>query len=102
MIVTVFRSRVRDDAHAEYQAMAPRIAALAQATPGYISHKSFEAADGEQVTIVEFEDEASLRNWSLQSDHVAAKRVGRQRFYAEYSVQACSVLRQSRFPSPER
>jgi heme-degrading monooxygenase HmoA len=99
MILTVFRSRVREQAHVEYLEMATRISALARSLPGYIGHKSFEAADGEQVTIVEFEDEAALRNGSMHTDHVAAKRAGRQRFYTEYSVQVCTVINQSRFAS---
>jgi heme-degrading monooxygenase HmoA len=98
MIVTVFRSRIKEEARADYMALAPEISALAMTMPGYISHKGFVAEDGERVTIVEFEDEASQRNWSLNAEHVAAKKLGRQSFYSEYSIQVCSVSRESRFP----
>lgn len=101
MIVTVFRSRVREDARAEYLEMAARLSALARSMPGYIAHKSFAAADGEQVTIVEFEDEAALRAWTVHADHAAAKRTGRERFYSEYRVQICTTIRQSRFPASQ-
>lgn len=97
MIVTVFRSRLREEHLQAYQALAPRISALASQMPGYRSHKSFVADDGERVTIVEFEDEASQRQWAQQIDHMAAKREGRASFYAEYSLQICEVVRESRF-----
>lgn len=98
MIVTVFRSRLNPETHAEYSALAPKIAALAQTMPGYIAHKSFVAEDGERVTIVEFEDEASQRNWSTNAEHAQAKKAGRNSLYTEYSIQVCTVTRESRFP----
>jgi len=97
MIVTVFRSRLREDGRDEYMSVAPRMSELARSMPGYRSHKVFVAEDGERVTIVEFDDEESQRRWSQQAEHAAAKRRGREAFYAEYSLQVCSVIRESRF-----
>lgn len=96
-VLTVFRSRLKDSGQDEYHALAPRIAALARTMPGYVSHKAFTADDGERVTIVEFADEASHKAWATQLDHVAAKKRGREAFYAEYSIQVCAVTRESRF-----
>ena len=101
MILTVFRSRLKDEARDHYMALAPRIAGLAKTMPGYLSHKTFIAEDGERVTIVEFEDEASQRNWSANADHMVAKRLGRSSFYSDYSIQICDVVRESRL-SPEK
>jgi len=97
MIVTVFRSRLKEEAHADYFDLAPQMGALAQSMPGYISHKVFTAEDGERVIIVEFADEASQRNWSTNALHVQAKKQGRTNFYAEYNIKVCEVLRESRF-----
>lgn len=97
MILTVFRSRLRDDSRDEYMALAPRISELARAMPGYRSHKVFVAEDGERVTLVEFEDTRSQRAWATQAQHVEAKQRGREALYAEYSVQICEVVRESRF-----
>ena len=95
MIVTVFRSRLHPEAQAEYLPMAKRMSELAKAMPGYISHKGFVAEDGERLTFVEFESEQSLRGWAIQPEHVEAKKAGRQRFFAEYRVQICTVIRDS-------
>lgn len=100
MIVTVFRSRLREEHRAAYLDLAPRIAELARAMPGYVAHKSFVAEDGERLTLVEFADEASQRAWAGHAGHAAAQRRGREAFYAEYRVQVCELLRESRFPAP--
>ena len=97
MILTVFRSRLRDENREAYDELAPKMSELARTMPGYLSHKSFTAEDGERVTLVEFADEAGQRVWATQPEHVAAKRRGRESFYAEYSIQVCRVMRESRF-----
>jgi len=99
MVLTVFRSRLRDAARDEYTKLAPRMSELARSMPGYRSHKVFVAEDGERVTLVEFEDEETQRQWSAQAEHVAAKKRGREAFYAEYCLQVCRVLRESRYKS---
>jgi heme-degrading monooxygenase HmoA len=98
MIVTIFRSRVKPEAEQEYSHWAERMSQLARDMPGYISHKGFMARDGERVTVVEFENEATLKEWARHPEHAEAKKKGRADFYAEYRTQICSVLRESAFP----
>lgn len=93
MILVVFRSRLRDDATAAYQEMAQRIAPLAAAMPGYLAHKAFTAADGERVTLVEYESEDAMKAWSRHPDHLEAKKAGRLSFFDSYRVQICKVLK---------
>ena len=98
MVVVIFRSRLRDVEDTEYAAWAARMSDSARESPGYISHKGYTAEDGERVTIVEFEDEATMRAWGRHPEHVAAKRLGRERFYLSYRIQICTPLRETRFP----
>ncbi len=97
MIVTVFRSRLKATAQPGYGTTAQRMSELARAMPGYISHKSFVAEDGERVTIVEFADQASHDAWRRHAEHGAAQGHGRKHFYSEYKVQVCEVKRESVF-----
>lgn len=97
MIVTVFRSRLRPEALAEYEPMAARMTELARRVPGFIAIKTFAAPDGERVSIIEFENERALAAWRNHPEHVEAQRVGRQRFYAEYRIETCKSLRSTRF-----
>jgi heme-degrading monooxygenase HmoA len=74
---------------------------LARTMPGYVSEKNFVADDGERVTIVEFENEEGLRAWRTNPEHVAAQRLGRQKYYTEYHIQVCTLDRESKFKAQE-
>jgi heme-degrading monooxygenase HmoA len=93
MVVTIFRSRLRDEHAQPYYEMAARMRTLAQNMPGFISFKTFQAEDGERVSIVEFESEETLRVWREHPEHRQAQELGRTRFYTEFQIQVCSILR---------
>jgi len=93
MIVTVFRSRLKPEAVDDYVPMARRMSELARSIPGHVSHKGFVAEDAERVTIVEFETEDGLREWSRHTEHRKAKKSGIESFFSEYKFQICSVIR---------
>jgi len=97
MVVTVFRSRVRADNAAEYMKMAAKMKELAEAMPGYRSHKAFTAEDGERCTIVEFESEETHRAWAELPAHRKAQQLGRERFYSEFSIHVCQPMRSNSF-----
>jgi heme-degrading monooxygenase HmoA len=100
MLITVFRTRVKPGLRDEYAAAVDRMSELARTMPGYISHKSFYAEDGERCTIVEFEHKEGLRTWRTNSEHLVAQKMGREKYYIEYSVQVCTLERESKFKLP--
>ena len=97
MPLTVFRSRLRPEAAHEYEGWAARMDALARTMPGYLSHKTFTADDGERVTLVEFDSEENQQAWAKHPEHLEAQEKGRKRFYSEFSIQVCSVVRSAGF-----
>lgn len=97
MVVGIFRSRLRPDLPEDYALVADRMLGLAQAMPGFRSFKSFVAADGERVSIFEFESLEALEAWRDHSEHREAQSAGRMRFYSEYQVQICDLLRSNAF-----
>jgi heme-degrading monooxygenase HmoA len=96
-IVTVFRSRLRPDAGQDYVDRATEMARLAATMPGLVDVTAFTADDGERLTLVTFADEPSQRAWREHAEHRLAQRAGRDRFYAEYSIQVCETVRTRRF-----
>ena len=102
MLITIFRSRLKPGLRDEYAAAVDRMSELARTMPGYISHKSFYAEDGERCTIVEFAHEEGLRTWRTNPEHLVAQKMARQRYYTEYSVQICTLDRESKFKLPEQ
>jgi heme-degrading monooxygenase HmoA len=99
-IVTVFRSRLRED-HQGYEAMAVQMETSARAMPGFVDFKTFAAADGERVSIVTFDSAEHHDAWRDDPDHRAAQRRGQADWYAEYYIQVCSLIVERRFTSPE-
>ncbi len=97
MVVTVFRSRIRPENADQFHELADRMLKLAEAMPGFISYKSFIAADGERCSIIEFESPEHLQAWRQQPEHQQAMRIGRERFYLEYSSHIAEPTRSSKF-----
>jgi len=97
MVLTVFRSRLRSENADEFQDLAARMLALAQSMPGFVSYKSFTAADGERASIIEFDSPEHLQAWREHPEHREAMRIGRERYYAEYALHVCEAARESRF-----
>ena len=97
MVLTVFRSRLKAENVEEYYRWAARMSEMARTMPGYLSHKSFTAEDGERVTIVEFADHGGQEFWRTRPEHLEAQKLGRNAFYTEYKLQVCEVVRESAF-----
>lgn len=96
-IVTVFRSRLPEGVDESYGPVAVRMLERAHAMPGLVDVKSFTAADGERVTIVEFDSREHHDAWRVDPEHRDAQRRGRDEFYATYSIQVCEVVRANSF-----
>ncbi len=102
MIVTVFRSRARENLSPEVLArlevFGKRMDELARAQPGFVSYKDFASADGETVTVVEFETHEQVVAWRKHPEHEAAQAWGRAEVFSEYVIHVCEVKRTARFP----
>lgn len=94
MVVTVFRSRLNPEHRAAYQETAARMRTLAESMPGFLGFKTFEASDGERLSLIEFDSEENLRTWREHPEHRQAQEAGRTLFYTEYQIQVCSIIRQ--------
>lgn len=101
-VVTVFRSHRRAESADEYAVTAAEMWRLVHTMPGLVDVKTFVADDGEHVTIATFADEQSQQAWRDHAEHRAAQRAGRDRFYADFSLQVCETVRVRTFAAAER
>ena len=98
MFLVVFRNRKRAGIdHAAYGAESELIEAMARRQPGFISFKSYEAADGEVIAMSEWEDEDAALAWRRVAEHSAAQSRGRSDYYEDYTLFACKHPRTHRF-----
>ena len=87
----IFTSRLGDAAG--YGAMADRMVELAAGQPGYLGIESTRDADGLGITVSYWRDEASLKAWKGVAEHLAAQRLGRERWYEHYELRVAKVER---------
>jgi heme-degrading monooxygenase HmoA len=98
VFLVVFRSRKSAEMDAAaYTEDALAMERLAQGQPGFLSFKSYAAADGETIALSEWADEASARGWGRQAEHRVVQARGRAGYYAEYTLFACDAPRIHRF-----
>jgi heme-degrading monooxygenase HmoA len=100
-VITVFRSRLREDGAAAYYEHSDRMSQLARTMPGYVEHKVFVADDGERVTLVTFADRDSHDGWRTHPDHRAAQQAGRAGYYTRYSIAVATVERTAAWARPD-
>ena len=98
MFLVVFRNRKRADIdQAAYGAEAEAMEEMARRQPGFLSFKSYEAADGEVIALSEWEDEDAALAWRRVAEHSAVQSRGRSEFYEDYTLFACKHPRVHRF-----
>ncbi len=80
-----------------YAAMADEMVTLAAKQPGYLGVESARGADGFGITNSFWADEASIRAWKAEVDHLEAQRRGRADWYAAYAVRVGRIERAYQF-----
>lgn len=88
----IFTSQRREGDHG-YEAMATAMFELALRQPGCLGAETARGPDGLGVTVAYFTDEASIRSWKENTRHLAAQRLGKERWYSHYEVRVAKVER---------
>lgn len=103
MVITIFKVRMKPGVDSkEYGERVAGLLAHAQKIPGFRSIKGYTAEDGEELILVEFETEESLKQWREHPEHLIAQGLGRSTYYSEYQVQVCSPIREYNFKAPAK
>ena len=76
-----------------YDAMADAMFDLALRQPGCLGADSTRGADGFGMTVAYFTDEASISAWKQNARHLAAQRLGKERWYEHYELRVAKVER---------
>lgn len=87
----VIFSNLRTEIEEGYGEMAEEMVRLAELQPGYLGHESVR--DGLGITVSYWANLDAIRNWKQQTDHLAAQRSGRGKWYSAYKTRICLVER---------
>lgn len=92
-IAVIFANQRTAQDEPGYAAAAEAMDALAAAQPGYRGVDSARGADGFGITVSYWADEASAVAWRRHAEHAAVRALGRERWYAHFTVQVARVGR---------
>jgi len=97
VIFTSQRAQSTGDDDDGYAAMAEAMDRQAAAQPGYLGIESARGADGFGITVSYWRSVADARAWKGVSEHLAAQRLGRERWYRMFRVRIAEVAREYGF-----
>ena len=96
MIITLFRSRLTSQAGDDYSAMAaemlegPHVSRLQR-------DEGVKAEDGKRLTVEWSENDELQAAWRRDERHLAAQKLGRERWYNHYHNEVAEVIREQQF-----
>jgi heme-degrading monooxygenase HmoA len=96
MFVILFRSKLTSNTEG-YEELAEEMLRLGKEMPGFVEFKSFQAEDGERLSVAWWKDAETLAAWRANARHRFAQEQGRQRFYQYYKIDVAEIARSSHF-----
>ena len=94
--VAVIFTTLRSDDQSGYGEMADEMERLASKQAGYLGIESTGSSFG--ITVSYWATETDARSWKTVAEHLAAQRLGRERWYRDYAVRVATVTREYRHP----
>jgi len=88
----IFTSK-RREGDGGYGQMATAMMKLALEHPGCLGAESARGADGLGITVAYYRDEAAIAAWKQNAQHLAAQRLGIERWYEHYELRVARVER---------
>ncbi len=88
----VIFSNQRTEADEElYEKTAGDMVELAMRQPGYLGIDSARNPDGFGITVSYWTDRDAIKAWKSNVEHMAAQRMGLERFYASFTLRIAEV-----------
>ncbi len=100
MVIVLFRSALSSEAGSDYHAMAEEMVERARGMAGFVDVRSYAGEDGERLTVVWWQDEATMAAWREDARHRLAQRLGRERWYERFDLEVAHRVRETRFARP--
>jgi len=91
----VIFSSLRTEGDEGYGRMAERMVELAAQQPGFLGVESARDASGLGITVSYWKDEEAIKAWKAHLEHAVAQRLGKEKWYAAYSLRVAKVERAS-------
>lgn len=97
----IFANRRGDADDAGYGAMADAMVDRAAAQPGYLGIESTRGADGFGITVSYWASLEAIAAWKADASHLAAQRLGKERWYDGFALRIAKVERAYGWQRPD-
>jgi heme-degrading monooxygenase HmoA len=87
----VIFTSLRTEGDNGYGDMATKMVELAAEQPGFLGIES--AREDLGITVSYWSDLESIKNWKLNAEHMQAKKLGHEKWYASFKVRISKVER---------
>jgi heme-degrading monooxygenase HmoA len=96
-VAVIFTSQRTEDDQAGYDAMAAEMERLGAEQPGFLGIESARGSDGLGISVSYWRTVEEARAWKGVGEHLAAQRLGRERWYRMFRVRIAEVIREYGF-----
>jgi len=93
----IFTSKRTDEDGEGYAKMAEVMDQLAQKQPGFLRVESARNAEGKGITVSYWESLEAIQAWKENSKHLVAQQFGKEKWYSQYNVEICKVIKDYSF-----
>lgn len=93
----IFTSQRTDEDGQGYAKMAEMMDKLAQKQSGFLRVESVRNAEGKGITVSYWESLEAIQAWKDNSKHLVAQQFGKEKWYMQYSVEICTVIKDYSF-----
>lgn len=97
----IFRSRLSGKDPEGYGKMADKILEMAKRQPGYLGFDDVPRHEDEGLNVSYWKDEESIRAWKARADHLAAQKMGKDKWYQWFHLRVAKVERSYSFEREE-
>lgn len=92
----IFTNLLNNDSD-RYSEMAELMESLVINQDGYLGHESVR--DGMGITVSYWDSLESIKKWKMNSEHLLAQKMGREKWYKQFKTRICKVERDYEFDS---
>ncbi|MEO2099291.1 MAG: antibiotic biosynthesis monooxygenase [Flavobacteriaceae bacterium] len=89
----IFSSTLADLENVKYHQFSKKMFEEVQHASGFLGMESYRESNGKGVTISYWETEADIEKWKINTEHLLAKKYGKQIAYLDYQLRICEVKR---------
>lgn len=95
MVVGIIEFRIRPGLEQRYDEVAAKLHARVHDIEGFIGVERFESRtnEGKLLSVSYWEDEAALKRWREDADHMAGMKIGRDEVFQDYRIVVAKVQR---------